>query len=328
VYRSIMLAAVLLSGCATYAVRAPVGDRTERPLRTPDHHQVRRGDTLYSIAFLYGFSVEELAAWNQLGPPYTIYRGQQLRLVPPGRKVGRAAPLPAASRPKAQSGAPVRTAQPSASASQPKFSSLPKTPARFRSPPPAAVNGAPVQPPTSRSATASPVPAARRSVTTSPAQAASRTATAAQATPPPAVPEPTASNGHVVWSWPAEGALIRGYQADHAGKKGIYIGGKDGDPVRAAAAGKVVYSGSGLSGYGRLIIIKHNNDFLSAYAHNRKLIAREGQWVKKGDVIARMGSSDTDRTQLHFEIRKRGRPVDPLHFLPDRQGVRVVGEKH
>ena len=79
-----------------------------------------------------------------------------------------------------------------------------------------------------------------------------------------------------------------------------------------AAAGKVVYSGSGLSGYGRLIIVKHNKDFLSAYAHNRKLIAQEGQWVEKGAVIAQMGSSGTDRTQLHFEIRKKGRPVDPL----------------
>ena len=86
--------------------------------------------------------------------------------------------------------------------------------------------------------------------------------------------------------------------------------------VRATADGKVVYQGSGLPGYGRLIIIKHNKDFLSAYAHNRKLIAQEGQWVKQGEVIAQMGSSGTDRTRLHFEIRKRGQPVDPLRYLP------------
>ncbi|MGD2073848.1 MAG: peptidoglycan DD-metalloendopeptidase family protein [Gammaproteobacteria bacterium] len=307
----LLVAVALLSACATYAVRAPVGDRTHGPVRTPDSHLVRRGDTLYSIAFLYGFSVEELAAWNDLGPPYTIYRGQELRLVPPGRALARpAAAAPPASRPKPHRGAPVRASRPSASASQPKLVSLPKTPARGRATRPPVASRAPVQPPAS------------------PSPAASHTAAGAAAAAPAAGREPSASDGHVFWSWPAGGALIRGYHPDSAGKKGIYIGGKEGDPVRAAAAGKVVYSGSGLSGYGRLIIIKHNNDFLSAYAHNRKLIAREGQWVNKGEVIAHMGSSDTDRTQLHFEIRKRGRPVDPLHFLPDRQGVRVVGEKH
>jgi lipoprotein NlpD len=112
--------------------------------------------------------------------------------------------------------------------------------------------------------------------------------------------------------------VIRGYDSKSTGKKGVGIAGKTGEPVRAAAAGKVVYSGSGLSGYGRLIIIKHNKNFLSAYAHNRKLVAREGQWVEKGAVIAQMGSSGTDRTQLHFEIRKKGRPVDPLRYLPKR----------
>ena len=99
-------------------------------------------------------------------------------------------------------------------------------------------------------------------------------------------------------------------------KKVLISGEKAGQPVKAAADGKIVYSGSGLGGYGRLIIIKHNKDFLSAYAHNRKLIAKEGQWVRQGEVIAQMGSSGTDRTRLHFEIRKRGQPVDPLRYLP------------
>lgn len=129
---------------------------------------------------------------------------------------------------------------------------------------------------------------------------------------------PRPSSKHVIWSWPVKGRLISGYDKKSTGKKGINIAGKPGDPVRSAAAGKVVYSGSGLSGYGRLIIIKHNKDFLSAYAHNRKLIAREGQWVEKGEIIARMGRSGTDRTQLHFEIRKKGRPVNPLRYLPKR----------
>ena len=108
--------------------------------------------------------------------------------------------------------------------------------------------------------------------------------------------------------------ILTGRQERDANR--IYL--EAGQPIVSAAAGKVVYAGSGLSGYGRLIIIKHNNDFLSAYAHNRKLIAREGQWVNKGEVIAQMGSSGTDRTQLHFEIRKHGRPVDPLRYLPSR----------
>jgi lipoprotein NlpD len=163
---------------------------------------------------------------------------------------------------------------------------------------------------------------------TTPAAAAPPLAAASPAVvvpPPAAAPEPAAaqpdradSNQPVFWSWPADGRLIRGYDANSTGKKGIDIAGNSGDTVRAAAAGKVVYAGDGLTGYGRLIIIKHNKDFLSAYAHNRKLIAKEGQWVNKGEVIAQMGSSGTDRTQLHFEIRRQGRPVDPLGYLPKR----------
>jgi lipoprotein NlpD len=309
---------LMLSACTTYSVRAPIGDRTQSPLRTPDTHQVRRGDTLYSIAFLYGVSIEELADWNELHPPYTIYRGQELRLRPaaaqPPAPVVQAA-MPRASQPKPRTGTPSRPQSPSATApvmrpaapaggtaalvgSVPKIAapSVPKSaPAARATPPRAAGQSRPAAPPA--------------------AAPAASTGTARQAV---AVPARAESNQQVFWSWPAEGRVIRGYDPDRAVKKGIDIGGSGGDAVRAAAAGKVVYAGSGLSGYGRLIIIKHNNDFLSAYAHNRKLIAREGQWVNKGEVIAQMGSSGTDRTQLHFEIRKHGRPVDPLRYLPSR----------
>jgi lipoprotein NlpD len=304
-----LLAVLLLTGCTTYNVRAPVGDRTAGPAHNPDTHLVRRGDTLYSIAFQYGYSIEEVARWNDLGPPYTIYRGQELRLVPRNRQVSR--PPPPASRPKAR--APVRTSLATVGVSQPKFQSLPKTSASLPRnaarvvAPPTVATVAPVQ-----------VPAA---------SAQSQTPAASPAASASIEFETPAEDGPLTWAWPASGALIRGYHPDKTGKKGIYIAGGEGEEVHAAAPGKVVYSGSGLSGYGRLIIIKHNNDFLSAYAHNRKLIATEGQWVDKGDVIAQMGSSDTDRTQLHFEIRKHGRPVDPLRFLPSRQDVRVVGEK-
>lgn len=122
----------------------------------------------------------------------------------------------------------------------------------------------------------------------------------------------------LTWSWPASGPVLRSFDAGSEGRKGINIGGNSGQPVHAAADGKIVYSGSGLGGYGRLIIIKHNKEFLSAYAHNRKLIASEGEWVRKGQEIALMGNSGTDRVQLHFEIRKHGKPVDPLQYLPPR----------
>jgi lipoprotein NlpD len=118
------------------------------------------------------------------------------------------------------------------------------------------------------------------------------------------------------WQWPTRGRLLRGYKPNEPGKKGISIGGHNEQPVKAAASGKVVYVGSGLVGYGRLIIIRHNEELLSTYGHNSKLLVEEGEYVKAGQVIAEMGSSGTDRTELYFEIRKDGKPVDPLAYLP------------
>ena len=266
-----LISVCFLVACASRPVNAPVGDRSERPLRNPDTHRVRHGDTLYSVAFLYGYSVEELAAWNRLRAPHTLYKGQQLRLTPPS-------PKSVPQKAKSKVSKPKRKSLPS---SQPKPHYSTK-----------AVSKKPSQVP--------------RSVVPTVKTSSNRQQVA------------TSSSSAVKWSWPAPGRVIRGYDSKSAGKKGVNIAGKTGESVRAAAAGKVVYSGSGLSGYGRLIIIKHNKDFLSAYAHNRKLIAQEGQWVEKGEPIAQMGSSGTDRTQLHFEIRKQGRPVDPLRYLPKR----------
>ena len=117
-------------------------------------------------------------------------------------------------------------------------------------------------------------------------------------------------------AWPANGAVIRGF--DGVNSKGIDIAGNAGDPIRAAADGTVVYAGSGLRGYGNLLIVKHNADFLTAYAHNRALLVKEGQTVRQGEPIAEMGSSDTDRVMLHFELRYRGRSIDPARSLPAR----------
>jgi len=120
------------------------------------------------------------------------------------------------------------------------------------------------------------------------------------------------------WRWPANGLLLSSFQGSNALNKGIDLGGKLGEPVLAAAGGQVVYSGSGLRGYGKLLIVKHNETFLSAYAHNDRLLVKEGDFVKVGQRIADMGSSGTDRVKLHFEIRRDGTPVDPLKFLPRR----------
>jgi lipoprotein NlpD len=111
---------------------------------------------------------------------------------------------------------------------------------------------------------------------------------------------------------------VNSYSASQPGKKGIDIAGKTGQPVVAAAEGKVVYSGSGLKGYGKLIIIKHNNNYFSAYAHNKKIMVKEGSWVKRGHKIAELGNTDADRPMLHFEIRRNGKPVNPLSYLPRR----------
>ena len=133
----------------------------------------------------------------------------------------------------------------------------------------------------------------------------------------PATPAATASGDEDVgWIWPAQGSLIAGF--DEAKNKGLDIGGKAGDSVLAAADGRVVYAGAGLRGYGNLIILKHNNTYLTAYAHNRTLLVKEDQSVQKGQKIAEMGNSDADRVKLHFEIRRQGKPVDPARYLPAR----------
>ena len=137
--------------------------------------------------------------------------------------------------------------------------------------------------------------------------------TTATATPPPAPREP---DDDLNWAWPATGAVATGF--DESKSKGLAITGKAGDPVLAAADGRVVYAGSGLRGYGNLVIVKHNTTYLTAYAHNQTLLVKEDQAVRRGQKIAEMGNSDADRVQLHFEIRRQGKPIDPARLLPPR----------
>lgn len=149
-----------------------------------------------------------------------------------------------------------------------------------------------------------------------PAAPASAAASKPPVTASPSAPAANSGDEDLGWIWPAHGTLIAGF--DDAKNKGFDIGGKAGDAVLAAADGRVVYAGAGLRGYGNLIILKHNNTYLTAYAHNQTLLVKEDQSVQKGQKIAEMGNSDADRVKLHFEIRRQGKPVDPARYLPSR----------
>ena len=224
------LALLLLAGCGSGG-RAPIEDR-QSPAAVggvaSERYVVRRGDTLYAIAFRFGMDYRSVAAANGIAAPYTIYPGQNL-IIRPGREVvaNPAPPLAAASTPPAPRLTPVSA-----------------------------------------------------------------------------------------WRWPSQGPVTRRYSATV--HKGIDIGGSRGDPVVAVAAGDVVYAGTGIVGFGELLIIKHDDVYLSAYGHNDRLLVAEGARVAAGQQIAEKGSTGTDVVKLHFEIRKEGKPIDPLQLLPRR----------
>jgi lipoprotein NlpD len=249
--------AMALVACGrSRVVRGPDGQRPapvagqpgERPVRVSQPKYgavavVQRGQNVYRIATENGITALDLALWNDIAPPYTIYPGQRLRLYPGGQRgVAASRPAPAVARPDASSPRP----QPAS----------------------------------------------------------------------PQVVAPATSN--LGWRWPAEGTVIATFLAGDPTRQGIDIAGSGGQPVRAAADGVVVYSGSGLVGYGELVIVKHNDQWLSAYGHNRARLVNEGQLVKAGQQIAEMGRSGASRDMLHFEIRYNGKPVDPQQHLPRR----------
>ncbi len=184
-------------------------------------------------------------------------------------------------------------------------------------PPVASETVAVAKPVASSSITSTPIAAA-----SAPAPAKTASAPVAAASAPAAAPAPAPAAAPVVagsdddlgWIWPSNGTVLAGF--DEVKNKGVDIGGSAGDAVLAAADGKVVYAGAGLRGYGNLIILKHNNTYLTAYAHNQSLLVKEDQTVKKGQKIAEMGNSDADRVKLHFEVRRQGKPVDPTKYLP------------
>jgi lipoprotein NlpD len=301
-----------LAGCASTGP-APVEDRSINPqprlhetasspkaaAPTSGTYRVQRGDTLYSIAFRHGFDYRELAEWNGIEAPYTIYPGRELRL----------SPTRSTARPPVAQVAPATRAAPVVSASTPA--------------PGGSTRAAPAPGPFEPVAGASPAtnagtPAHVGSPTSQPPPAP------VTSQPPPifaaAAPPDSASvsSGDVAWRWPADGQVIGGFVVGDPMRQGIDIAGQSGAPVRAAADGTVVYSGNGLIGYGELIIVKHNPAFLSAYGHNRKRLVQEGDRVKGGQTIAEMGASGASRDELHFEIRRNGKPSNPLDYLPHR----------
>ena len=245
----------------------------------PDY-VVEPGDTLYAVAFRLGMDYRALASLNDIDPPYVIRVGQALKTAPEG--VSGSPPV----SPEAN------VAQ--ASAMQRASGTSVKS---------AAGNGA-ARATEGESITATARPAATKSEPGPPSHTLSTAKT----------PTPNAPVDR--WSWPADGKVSRAYSAER--HKGIDLVGERGSPVMATAAGVVVYAGTGVTGYGALLIVKHNDTYLSAYGHNDALLAAEGQRVDAGQVIARMGSTSSDSVKLHFEIRRNGRPVNPTSLLPQR----------
>lgn len=278
--------------------------KAREPDWRPPTHLVKKGDTLYAIALEYGYDYKELAEINGITPPYLIRIGQTLKLAsqPPQTQQSQESQAAVATPLKPSAAGENRVSLPvnDKLKNQPKPVKIPWSAEAENAikpePVPTKVVSAPVvqdvKQPESKPAESKPAPAM----------------TEEKKSPPPA------DEDDLDWAWPSRGKLVASFNESN-NAKGIDIAGKPGQPVMAAESGKVVYSGSGLRGYGKLVIIKHNKTFLSAYAHNSQILVKEGQSVTKGQRIAEMGNSDADQVKLHFEIRRLGKPVDPLRYL-------------
>ncbi|OIR16706.1 murein hydrolase activator NlpD precursor [mine drainage metagenome] len=305
---ALVLAALVATGCGSPApnghrapvmeygadkkpVRAAPPSAAKKPVPVMDSdnetvtriYVVQKGDTLYSIAFLHGVDYRDVADWNRLDNPAAIKIGQVLQLhipvVDPARR-DEPRPVMASQVPP----------EPGATKSYPKVGKLAYT----------------------ESALAQ---AERLQYEPASAAAAPAVAEAAPARPAAVPARAVDDEEPLEWGMPTKGKLVAGF-SESDNRKGVDIVGVRGQAVVASAAGKVVYSGSGLRGYGKLIIIKHNKTYLSAYAHNDQILVKEGQNVSKGQKIAEMGNTDANQVELHFEIRKFGKPVDPAQYLP------------
>lgn len=289
------LSALLLTGCvatrpapvaerlpaeaARTAKKPPVRSAVTTDQQRPEFYTVKAGDTLYSIALEFGLDYRELATWNGIDPA-RLRTGQQLRLSPPKGVV--ASPLrgPAGAVEARPLDGSSGKAVASGVKTEPRGIRVPYTDQAYSQ-----MANAKVEAPAGKPETASDGTAAK----------------------PKDVDD-------IDWIWPVSGKIISPFK--DAASKGIGIAGKMGQPIVAAGAGRVIFSGTGIRGLGKLIVIKHNEKFLSVYAHNRELLVKEGQAVARGQKIAEMGNTDSDQVKLHFEIRRLGKPVDPAELLP------------
>lgn len=298
----------LLAACSTTQTSAPVIDRSSSVSSKPaidasrstavvpkpegkGYYTVKKGDTLYRIALESGQSYRDIVAWNNLTNPNDIKVDQVLRVAPPEGAQTAAVVTGSA-------GLEVKPLAPAGATQQGLGSN--KTGPRGDKRAYSDSNLAELQKPDNGGVTAQPAAAP----------------STPRAEPEKSVPVAAVSEDDAVsWGWPADGKVIATFDG---AKKGVDIAGKAGQPVLAAAGGKVMYAGSGIRGYGNLVIVKHTNNLLSAYAHNKTILVKEGQVVTKGQKIAEMGNSDTDSVKLHFEVRLQGKPVDPSKYLPPR----------
>lgn len=305
----------LIGGCASHAP-APVVDRSGAPTVAKPavpavppvpvatdsgvvYHTVKKGETLYSIALDHGQDYRDVAAWNNLDNANLIRIGQQLRVTPTDSGAVAVAKPVIASAP-----VEIKPVAPAATGTGSTVSSITETLKR--------------EPKGGKLAYSDEALAKARQtdVTVKPAEPKPEVKPEAKPGETKAAEKPVLVGDEVDWMWPANGKLIVPYA--EGGSKGLDIAGKTGDPVLAAAGGVVSYAGTGLRGYGNLVVLRHNATYLSVYAHNSKLLVKEKDTVARGQKIAEMGSTDAESPRLHFEIRRQGKPADPQKFLPAR----------
>ncbi len=317
--RVLVAALLAVGGCASVPEQAPVDDLRPNAASRPGaqaspgvaapvapavpagNYMIKRGDTLYSIALEHGADYRDVAQWNKLDDPTKISVGQVIRVAPPeghpAVQVGAArGSVPLESHPLGGAAVEQQGRGDGGAKTAPKALRLPYS----------VDNLALLSKADPSAAAAATTPAAPNPVAMAPTLPAK---------PEPAKPAAAGRDPEAIdFIWPARGSLLAGYS--EPGSKGVDIGGKSGDPVLASAAGQVLYTGTGIRGFGKLIVIRHDNGFSSVYAHNREILVKEGQTVSRGQRIAELGDTDADRPKLHFEIRKSGKPVDPLRYLP------------
>jgi lipoprotein NlpD len=308
----VLMVTVSLAGCGTSLNRAPVEDRTTARTATtapagaatpatsdapgkplpgienlgkPGYYAIKPGDTLIRVALENGQSWRDIARWNNIDNPNVLEVGQVLRVAPPGVDASAAAARGVTVAKVDTRPLDAKPVNGAASAPTPATTPTSAT--------------TPVPMPTPAAAVPAPVAA---------------TPPPAPVTAPPAAPRD--ADDDVAWAWPSTAAVAAPF--DDGRNKGLVFTGKAGDPVLAAADGRIVYAGSGLRGFGNLVIVKHNNSYLTVYAHNQTLLVKEDQAVRRGQRIAEMGSTDAERVQLLFELRRLGKPIDPARLLPPR----------